>query len=197
MTESSDKPESTPGMPQGSQGQPQPPVPGGYPPPMQPPMQPPQPGFQPGPYPGAYPPPPPPPPYPGYAPPPTGAKNGMGIAALVIAIIGLVTSASVVLGIVLGLVAVILGFIARGRVKSGEANNGGIALTGIVLGFLSIVAGVVFIFIWVTAFQEVGGQDFVECMNSAGSDTSAQQKCVEQFERSIEDRFDVTLTPTP
>ena len=193
MTESSPgQPESSPGTPQGAQGPPPPPVPGGYPPPM-----PPQPGSQPGPYPGAYPPPPPPPPYSGFAPPPTGAKNGMGIAALVIAIIGLVASASVVLGIILGLVAVILGFIARGRVKSGEANNGGIALTGILLGFLSIVAGVVFIFIYVAAFREVGGQDFVECMNRAGSDSSAQQKCVDQFERSVEDRFDVTLTPTP
>ncbi|MBV8927948.1 MAG: DUF2156 domain-containing protein, partial [Mycobacteriaceae bacterium] len=49
-------------------------------------------------------------------------------------LIALVTCASVVLGVILGIVAVVIGFAARGRVKRGEANNGGIAIAGIVLG---------------------------------------------------------------
>ncbi|MBV8929624.1 MAG: DUF4190 domain-containing protein, partial [Mycobacteriaceae bacterium] len=83
-----------------------------------------------------YPPPPPQPyaGYSGYSGPPVGPRNGLGIASLVIAIIALVTCASVVLGVILGIVAVVIGFAARGRVKRGEANNGGIAIAGIVLG---------------------------------------------------------------
>ena len=117
--------------PQPPHDPPQPPYPppqgGGNPP--QPPYPPPQGGG----YPGAYPP-PPPAPYAGYAPPPVGPKNGLGIAALIVAIIGLVFCWTVVGGIILGVVAVIIGFLARGRVNRGEASNGGVAIAGIVLG---------------------------------------------------------------
>ena len=86
--------------------------PGSYPPPQ---YQPPPPSPY-GVYPGSYPP-PPPPPYAGYTPPPTAPKNGLGIASLVIAIIGLFTIFG---GLLLGIVAVILGFIGWGRAKRGE-----------------------------------------------------------------------------
>ena len=91
-----------------------------------------------GAYPGGYPP-PPPQPYSGFTPPPTGPSNGLGIAALVIAIVGLVFCWTVAGGVILGVSAVIIGFVARGRVKRGEATNGGVAIAGIVLGFLAII----------------------------------------------------------
>src|SRR6476619_1819524 len=69
-----------------------------------PPSIPPPPSY--GAYPAAYP--PAPPPYTGYAPPPSAPSNGLGIASLVTAIIALL---SVVGGIVLGVVAVLLGFL--------------------------------------------------------------------------------------
>ncbi|HVQ51654.1 MAG TPA: DUF4190 domain-containing protein, partial [Mycobacterium sp.] len=78
-----------------------------------------------GAYPGNYPP-PPPQPYSGFTPPPTGPRNGLGITALVVAIIGLVFCWTVAGGIILGLCAIIIGFVGRGRVKSGEATNGGV-----------------------------------------------------------------------
>ena len=90
---------------------------------------------RPGPYPGGY----LPPPqygYPGYPPPPVELKNGLGIASLVLAIIGLLSvwvPIVNVVSMVLGLVAVVVGFFARARVKRGVANNGGIAVAGIVL----------------------------------------------------------------
>ncbi len=146
--------------------------------------------------PGGYPP-PPPQPYAGYPPPPPNPpKNGLGLAALVVAIVGLVLCWSVVGGVIAGVVAVILGFLGRGRVKRGEADNGGIAIAGIVLGFLSIVVGLVFIAIWVGVFNVVGGGDFVSCMRDAGSDSAAQQKCADQFQRNVENRLSITLTPT-
>jgi uncharacterized protein DUF4190 len=172
----------------------------------QPPQQPYQPyqpyqGYQPPPgYPGGYPP-PPPQPYTGFTPPPVGPKNGLGIAALIVAIIGLVFCWTVFGGIVLGLVALIIGFVARGRVKRGEATNGGVAIAGIVLGILAILLGLVFIPIYYGMFEEVGGTDYVDCLSKAGSDQQAAQRCADQFQKRVEDKFSVTLTtpapPTP
>ena len=160
---------------------PQPPqygaYPGGYPPP------PPQYGAYPGAYPGGYPP-------PGAQAP----KNGLGVASLVVAIIALFT---VVGGVVLGVVAIILGFLGRGRVKRGEANNGGIAIAGIVLGALSIVLSIVVIAIAVWGFNEVGGTDYVDCLSRAGSDQQAVQDCADEFTQRVEDQFSITVTPTP
>ncbi|MFG1934300.1 DUF4190 domain-containing protein [Mycobacterium sp. NPDC048908] len=149
-----------------------------------------------GPYPGYYPP-PPPQPYAGYAPPPMAPKNSLGIAALVVAIVGLVLCWSVAGGVVLGLVAVILGIVARGRVRRGEATNGGVAIAGIVLGILAIVISLVFIPIWYGMFREVGGSDYVECVSKAGSNEQEIQKCADQFRERVENQFSVTLTPSP
>lgn len=146
-----------------------------------------------GAYPGGYPP-PPPQGYPGYPPPPTAPKNGLGIASLVIAIIALL---SVFGGIVLGVVAVILGFLGWGRAKRGEATNGGIAVAGIVLGFLSIIEAIVLIWLAVWGFNEVGGTDYIDCVSRAGSDQQAVDQCSEEFQQRVEDQFSVTLTPTP
>jgi Domain of unknown function (DUF4190) len=139
--------------------------------------------------------PPPPPPYAGYSAPPPGPRNGLGIAALVIAVIALVTCASVVLGFILGIVAVVIGFAARGRVKRGEANNGGIAIAGIVLGFVAIVASLVFISIWIAVFKDIGGKDYIDCLNKAGNDSARIQQCADQFREHLQTKYSVTLTP--
>ncbi len=149
-----------------------------------------------GAYPGSYPP-PPPQPYSGFTPPPIGPRNGLGIAALVIAIIGLVFCWTVVGGVILGLSAVIIGFVAQGRVKRGEATNGGVAIAGIVLGFLAIIVSLVFIPIWIGVFDKFGGTDYVDCLSKAGSDEQAIQKCADQFRDRVENQFSITTTPTP
>jgi hypothetical protein len=114
---------------------------------------------------------------------------------LVVAIISLL---SVVGGIVLGFVAIVLGFLARGRVKRGEATNGGVAIAGIVLGFLSIIEAVVVIALFVWGFNEVGGTDYIDCINRAGNDQEAIQQCADQFTENLETQFSITVTtPTP
>lgn len=151
----------------------------------------PQPG---GAYPGGYPP-PPPPPYAGYTPPPAAPKNGLGIASLVVAIIALF---SVVGGVVLGVVAIILGVLGVQRAKRGEATNRGIAIAGIVLGILSIIEAIVLIVLFGWFFNEVGGTDYVDCLSKAGSDQQAAQRCADEFQKRVEDQFSVTLTtPVP
>lgn len=147
-------------------------------------------------YPGGYPP-PPPQPYAGYTPPLSGPRNGLGIAALVIAIVALLSSFSVAGGIILGIVAVVIGFAGRSRVKRGEANNGGVALAGVVLGFLAIIVGLAFIAVWVGVFKEVGAGDYIDCLQNAGQSQSEIQKCADEFKQSVENKFSVTLTPTP
>lgn len=116
---------------------------------------------------------------------------------MVVAIVALVFCWTVVGGVILGFAAVILGFVARGRVKRGQATNGGIAIAGIVLGFLAIVLSLVFIPIWYSMFEDVGGMDYVDCLAKAGSNEQAIQKCVEQFRGRVETQFSVTITPTP
>lgn len=149
-------------------------------------------------YPGQGPyPPPPPQPYAGYGPPPIGPRNGLGITALTLAVVGLLFSWTIAGGIILGLVALIIGFAARGRVKRGEATNGGLALSGIVLGALAIVLGLVFIPVWIGFFSQLGVGDYVDCMQKAGNDRAAQLQCENNMRDKIETDYGVTITPTP
>jgi hypothetical protein len=152
----------------------------GYPPQQQP--------YGYGPYPGY-----PPQPYGGYPAPPPSPKNGLGIASLVVAIIGLLTLFG---GIVLGIVAIVLGFLGRARVKRGEADNGGVAVAGIVLGFLGIIVSIAAIIVVVRFVSDVGAGDYLDCLREAGNDSAAQQQCEQSFTQNIEDQFSVTLTPT-
>ena len=170
---------------------PPPPPPSAPPPPSY--GAPPPPSY--GQYPGSYPPPPQASPYGGYAPPPSAPQNGLGIASLVTAIIALLT---VVGGVVLGVVAVILGFMGWGKAKRGQATNGGVAVAGIVLGLLSIIEAVAVIGLFIWGFGEVGGTDYVDCLSRAGSDQEAVQQCADQFTSNLEDEFSMTVTtPTP
>jgi len=140
-------------------------------------------------------------PYAGQTPQPTAPSNGLGTTALVLAIIGLLSCWTIIGGIILGIVAVILGFVGRGRVKRGEADNGGVALAGVILGFLAIVAALVFVAIYavlgLTIFNQGGGRDYIDCMNKAGNDTNAQQECADEFRQDLETQFSVTLTTAP
>jgi len=137
--------------------------------------------------------------YGGYPPPPQASapRNGLGTAALILAIVGLVLCWSIAGGVVLGLCAVIIGFVARGRVRRGEATNGGVAIAGIALGAVAIVAALVFIPIYIGLFDQVGGTDYVDCLSSAGNDSDAIQRCADEFTRRVEDQFSITATPTP
>ncbi|WIM88804.1 DUF4190 domain-containing protein [Candidatus Mycobacterium wuenschmannii] len=129
------------------------------------------------------------------APQPSAAKNGLGIAALVLAVVGLLSVATVFAPIALGAVAVVLGVMARGRVKRGVADNGGVAIAGIVLGGLAIVVGLAFIAIWTTVWNDVRGDDYIDCVQKAGENQVAEQHCADQFRRTVQDRLSVTLTP--
>lgn len=146
-------------------------------------------------YPGGGYPPPPPPPYAnqGYGVYPSSPRNGVGTAALVLGIVGLLTSWSVVGGLLFGLGAVACGIVGRGRVKEGLANNAVVAGAGIALGALATVLAVVFVFVVIGFYRQVGFADYTGCMTRAGQDQNAQSTCVQEFRSRIEKEFGVKV----
>ena len=85
-------------------------------------------------------------------------RNGLGIAALILGIIG------VVIGIIpfffwvagiLGVIGLILGFVGRGRAKRGEATNGTMALWGIITSAVAVVVSIVGLVILLIAVADL------------------------------------------
>lgn len=102
------------------------------------------------------------------------ARNGLGISALVLGIIGTVSGLVPFffwLAGILGLIALILGLAGRGRAKRGEATNKGVTTFGAVLGLVSLILSVVGA---VLTFKAV--DDVVTDINKAVADTSASAK---------------------
>ncbi|MEU5219105.1 DUF4352 domain-containing protein [Streptomyces sp. NPDC020807] len=84
-------------------------------------------------------------------------RNGLGTAALILGIIGALSGLIPLLfwlAGTLGLIALILGLVGKGRVKRGEANNKGVTLTGAVLGLVSLILATVGLVITVTAVSD-------------------------------------------
>jgi len=82
---------------------------------------------------------------PGQAPPVT---NGMAIASLVTGLVAAVLFWSLVPPIVLGILAVVFGGVAKGRANAG-APNGTMAVVGIVLGIAAIMGALAMILLLV------------------------------------------------
>jgi heme/copper-type cytochrome/quinol oxidase subunit 2 len=77
------------------------------------------------------------------------SRNGLGVTSLIVGILALVASLTVVGGLMLGVLAAILGVLARAQVRHGQASNGDVAMTGVVLGVLAIVASLIIALFWV------------------------------------------------
>ncbi|OBF04016.1 DUF4190 domain-containing protein [Mycobacterium sp. ACS4054] len=83
---------------------------------------------------------------------PDAPRNEMGVAALLVGVVALLTC-WMLLGVPFGIAAVITGDVAGRRAQRGEATNARTALAGMVLGAVSIAAGIVAIgyYAWVDA----------------------------------------------
>lgn len=141
-----------PGAP-GEYGYPSAGTPGEY---GYPPAYPGAPGGGPSPYDAGY------PGYPGY-PGPTGwtgqtaPQNGMGVAAMVLGILSICLFCMYgVLSIILGALGLIFGILGRKKAERGEANNGGMALAGIITGSIGLAIGLTIIglIIWAVATHQ-------------------------------------------
>lgn len=96
---------------------------------------------------------------PQYAPPapPAPARNGLGIAALILGLVGtpfFLTGLTAPVAIVLGLIAVPLALVGLGRVRRREATNRGTSIAGLVLGTACVALGVLSIVVTVQAIDE-------------------------------------------
>ncbi|MGW1917232.1 DUF4190 domain-containing protein [Streptomyces sp. NPDC002076] len=140
----------------GGFGQPAPQQPPGYGHPQQP-----GPGYgypQSGP--PSYPPAPPAayPQAPGYG-MPMQPSNGMGTTGLVLGIIGVVCSLTIameILGMILGILAIIFGAIGRGKANRGEATNRGAATAGLVCGIIATVLLPLLVFLFFASMFSAG-----------------------------------------
>ncbi|MGW4595198.1 hypothetical protein ACWEOA_07635 [Streptomyces sp. NPDC004457] len=74
--------------------------------------------------------------WPGMQPPPS---NGLGTASLVLGIVATVGFVLWPVALAMGILAVILGGLGRGRANRGEATNPGVALAGVICGAAGIV----------------------------------------------------------
>ncbi|GGV48312.1 hypothetical protein GCM10010495_77650 [Kitasatospora herbaricolor] len=96
------------------------------------------------------------PPYPGPGPVP---RNGLGVAAMVLGIVGMVLALTLVLfwfAWLLALVAVVLGVLGLRLCRRGAANNRGAAMAGVILGVLALlVSSGVGTFMGVSVYRSV------------------------------------------
>ncbi|GAB7192026.1 hypothetical protein NUM3379_27350 [Kineococcus sp. NUM-3379] len=136
-------------------------------------------------------PPPPPPEYGqgGYGAPPAAPRNGLGLTALILGIVGILLSWTVVGGILLGIAAIVLGVIGRKRARRGEATNGGVALGGIITGAIALVLGVVMIALSAWFVSQLGFGDLARCLQEAQGDPVAEQQCQVQYEGELNERL--------
>jgi Domain of unknown function (DUF4190) len=76
--------------------------------------------------------------------------DGLAIASLVTGILSLVCCV-IFLGVVLGPVAAIMGFISRGRItqSGGTLGGGGLAIGGLILGVIGFLASIGWFFFFV------------------------------------------------
>lgn len=86
-------------------------------------------------------------------------NNGMGVAALVLGILGIAASFTLLFGVVLGILGIVFGAIGRAKAKRGEATNGGMALAGLLCGVAGLLVSVLLIVAIVVAANGRTGSD--------------------------------------
>ncbi|MEU2519891.1 DUF4190 domain-containing protein [Streptomyces pseudogriseolus] len=114
-------------------------------------------------------------------------RNGFGIAALVLGIVGALLFWTAIGGIVLGLLAVIFGVLGFRRSRRGVATNGTMAVIGAVLGALALVVSSVLLALGVAVVNSDEFKDYQDCVEHADSQ-SDRQDCARDFDREVDER---------
>jgi len=111
---------------------------------------------------------------------PKGGK-GLAIGALVTGVLALLLCWTVFGGILLGLVALVLGLIGASRAKKGRASGRGLAITGAVIGTVGLLISIAFIVLGVAFLNSDSGRNLTECLSNAGDDQAAVEQCQQEF----------------
>lgn len=124
--------------------------------------------------------------------PTTPPRNGIGIAALVLGILAVLTF-WLFIGGLFGLLAIVLGAIGISRVSKGVATNRGVSISGLVLGILGVlgtIAMIALVAFGFSVFQQVDDGQFASCMQRAGSDQSAMAQCQQELQDRLQGEID-------
>ncbi|MET9607419.1 DUF4190 domain-containing protein [Streptomyces sp. NPDC006512] len=114
---------------------------------------------------------------------PAGGGKGPAVAALVTGILSLLLLWLWFVGIPLALVAIGLGIAAVRKARRG-ADGRGMAITGIVLGSVSVLIAVALVAIGVSILNSDEGKDLTSCLDKA--QTQAQkQDCTNRFSNDM------------
>ena len=116
---------------------------------------------------------------------PAVQKNGMGVASLVLGILAILTGWFFVGG-VFGVLAIVFGAIGRGRAKRGEANNGGMAIAGLVCGVVGILVAIAVGIAVAFVINSDSGQRYRDCLDQAYTQEEIQA-CADQFRDDLTD----------
>ena len=117
-----------------------------------------------------------------YGAPLVTTRNGLGTAALVLGILGIIPFTLLLLPAVLGIV---FGIVGRRRAKRGEATNGGTALAGIICGSVGLVLGLLAITALVLFATSDSGKRLQDCLNAADNNVQLQQVCKDRFSNDL------------
>ena len=104
-------------------------------------------------------------------------RNGLGTTALVLGILGVVFAIiwlTFWLGAILGVLALIFGIIGSSRAGKGLATNKGVAVSGLVLGAISIVVAIIWGVLIVVAAKDVADELEKETGAKGGATASAE-----------------------
>ena len=77
-------------------------------------------------------------------------RNSKAMASVAIGILGLI------IPVAASIVAIVLGYRARSEIAEGPERGAGLATTGIVLGWLGVVIGIVWVVVFLTAILSAG-----------------------------------------
>ncbi|MFE9569037.1 DUF4190 domain-containing protein [Streptomyces sp. NPDC006692] len=120
-------------------------------------------------------------PWPSYPAPGAQPRNGMGVTALVLGVIGVVLGLFVVLfwmSWLPALLAVVFGFVGLSQVRKGVATNRGMALSGVILGVVGMLIAVgtgVFAVVKVREFAD-DSRAHSESVKASASASAAAEK---------------------
>jgi hypothetical protein len=115
---------------------------------------------------------------------PQAARNGLGVTALVLGIIGALSGIPMLLFWLagpLGVLALIFGLIGFGRARKGGATNKGVALTGTILGVIALILSVVGAVVTLTAVNEAVDEVHEQVEKSGGQPQDDSGKSAKNF----------------
>jgi hypothetical protein len=122
---------------------------------------------------------------PGYDAPPTQPRNGFGIAALVLGLLAVLLSWTIIGGGVFGILALVFGLLGRARAKRGEATNGGISVTGVILGLIGLLIAIGLIVFGVSILNSPAGRSYQQCVQRSDGDPTKIQQCASEFGHQV------------